>query len=225
MSMSYNGSPIAIQAGDGAVFRPFGPQIYQGTFNNIDMLEELCEESRHNSEDVRNDLAGNLHEEWRLILKEFKHEPLLEELFNHVASWELTNRSLDERHRGDLIEQMDLINMWVNYQHTYDWNPPHNHGGDASFVIYIDNPVDFNKEDEYGNQKGNTPTSGIIQFRYGEQFIRSQQLWECIPARGNLLIFPSWLEHQVFPFMQPDIVRISVAGNINIGRNNNMEIS
>ena len=48
------------------------------------------------------------------------------------------------------------MNVWVNYQHTYDWNPPHNHGGDCSFVIYIDNPVNFKKEDEYDNQKGNT---------------------------------------------------------------------
>ena len=204
MSMSYE------------IFRPFGPRMYKSTFNHIEMLEELCNEMRGKT-DMRTQLAGNLNEEWLLFLKEDTHEPMLEELMEHCATWELSNRGLGEEIRDGLIETFELQNIWVNYQYTHDWNPPHNHGGACSFVIYIDNPVDFNKEDEYGNQKGNTPTSGNIQFRYGEQFIRSNQLYQLTPKRGDIIMFPNWLEHQVFPFMQPDIVRVSVAGNINIG--------
>lgn len=200
------------------IFRPFGPKLYKSTFEHIEMLEELCNEMRGKM-DMRNKLAGNLHEEWLLFLKDGTHELLLEELMNHCATWELSNRGLGEEVRDGLIQKFELQNMWVNYQHTYDWNPPHNHGGDCSFVIYIDNPVDLEKEDEYGNQRGNTPTSGMIQFRYGEQFSRSQQLYDFTPQRGDIIMFPNWLEHQVFPFMQPDIVRVSVAGNINIGDN------
>ena len=200
------------------IFRPFGPKLYKSTFEHIEMLEELCNEMRGKM-DMRNKLAGNLHEEWLLYLKDGTHELLLEELMNHCATWELSNRGLGEEVRDGLIQKFELQNMWVNYQHTYDWNPPHNHGGDCSFVIYIDNPVDLEKEDEYGNQRGNTPTSGMIQFRYGEQFSRSQQLYDFTPQRGDIIMFPNWLEHQVFPFMQPDIVRVSVAGNINIGDN------
>ena len=73
------------------------------------------------------------------------------------------------------------------------------------------------KEDEYGNQRGNTPTSGLIRFRYGEGLTRCKHVYDFIPKRGDIIMFPNWLEHQVFPFMQPDIVRVSVAGNINIG--------
>lgn len=207
---------------EGEVFRPFGPQMYKGKFEHIDMLDELCKEMRGRI-DMRNKLAGNLHEEWLLMLEHHKHEPMLEELMEHCATWEISNRGLTENIRDGLIKTFELMNVWVNYQHTHDWNPPHNHGGDCSFVIYIDNPVDFDKEDEYGNQKGNTPSAGNIQFRYGEQHIRSQQVYEMAPQRGDIIMFPSWLEHQVFPFMQPDIVRVSVAGNINIGTEKNME--
>ena len=200
------------------IFNPFGPKLYKSTFQHIEMLEELCNEMRGKM-DMRNKLAGNLHEEWLLLLKDGTHELLLEELMNHCATWELSNRGLGEEVRDGLIQKFELQNMWVNYQHTYDWNPPHNHGGDCSFVIYIDNPVDIEKEYKYNNQKGNTPTSGMIQFRYGEQFIRSQQLYDFTPQRGDIIMFPNWLQHQVYPFMQPDIVRVSVAGNINIGDN------
>ena len=48
----------------------------------------------------------------------------------------------------------------------------------------------------------------VIQFRYGEQHKRSQQMYELTPQRGDIIMFPNWLEHQVFPFMQPDIVSI-----------------
>lgn len=208
-----NGSPIGVQAGTGICLRPFGPTLYRGKFEQIDALEELCN-SKRGEVDVRQELAGNIDEEWQLEFLHDKHEPILEELFDHVVSWELVNRNLTEDARMGLYETLELLTIWVNYQKPNDWNPPHNHGGHASFVIYIDNPIDFDKEAEYSNQKGNTPSAGVIQFRYGEGLTRSQQLYEVVPQRGDIIVFPNWLEHQVYPFQQPGIERVSVAGNV-----------
>ena len=105
---------------EGEVFRPFGPQMYKGKFKHIDMLDELCKEMRGRI-DMRNKLAGNLHEEWLLMLEHHKHEPMLEELMEHCATWEISNRGLTENIRDGLIKTFELMNVWVNYQHTYDW--------------------------------------------------------------------------------------------------------
>ena len=44
------------------------------------------------------------------------------------------------------------------------------------------------------------PSSGLIQFMYGEsQDFRSDTL-TCLPEVGKMYLFPSWLKHSVYPF-------------------------
>ena len=56
--------------------------------------------------------------------------------------------------------------MWINYQKQYDFNPPHDHDGKLSFVIYLSIPEKLKKENE--EYIGNSCGPGGIQIMYGE---------------------------------------------------------
>ena len=40
--------------------------------------------------------------------------------------------------------------------------------------------------------------------------------YQFVPQRGDIIIFPSWLRHTVYAHYEPDCVRVSVAGNVDI---------
>ena len=56
--------------------------------------------------------------------------------------------------------------LWINYQKKNEFNPPHDHDGKLSFVIYLKIPEELKKENaEY---KGKSCGPGGIQFLYGD---------------------------------------------------------
>jgi hypothetical protein len=55
----------------------------------------------------------------------------------------------------------------------------------------------------------------MIEWRYGETHFLSPNRMLHFPEERDIVVFPGWLEHQVYPFKQEGADRISVAGNIN----------
>jgi hypothetical protein len=111
-------------------------------------------------------------------------------------------------------------NAWVNFQEKYEYNPMHAHSGVFSYVIWYQIP--FYKEDEikYGAGKGkrpNTNDNGDFSFVYynGENLV-SDSLGIDKKKEGYIAVFPSDLQHQVFPFYTSDDYRITVSGNIHL---------
>ena len=101
--------------------------------------------------------------------------------------------------------------FWINYMKSNDFNPPHAHSGDLSFVIYPAMPKELIKENT--DYKGSAVGPGGIAWFYGEgnyQFIDSVTM---MPKTGDIFIFPASLKHWVFPF-RSKVERISVSGNI-----------
>ena len=41
-----------------------------------------------------------------------------------------------------------LSALWCNFQRQYEFNPPHDHDGKLSFVIYLSIPDELKKENE-----------------------------------------------------------------------------
>lgn len=115
--------------------------------------------------------------------------------------------------------KVSLSSLWVNFQEKYEYNPPHNHSGLYSFVIW--HKIPFTREDEikFGPGKGKTQynTNGNFCFLLGDgDHVASQNLpvdksWENI-----LAFFPSDLYHQVYPFYSSDEYRVTVSGNLYI---------
>ena len=109
---------------------------------------------------------------------------------------------------------------WVNFQEKYEYNPLHNHSGIFSYVIWYQIP--YYKEDEikYGAGKGKLSEenkNGEFEFIYynGEE-ISSHFLGIDKTMEGYMAIFPSSLQHMVYPFYTSDDYRITISGNVKL---------
>jgi len=99
-----------------------------------------------------------------------------------------------------------LSNVWINYQKAAEYIPLHFHDGVYSFNIWMKIP--YNSSDK--NYSGNFVFSyknilgennnHIIQMSSSEE--------------GSIILFPSKLEHVVYPFYNNKGTRISIAGNL-----------
>jgi len=109
-----------------------------------------------------------------------------------------------------------LDEPWINLQEKYEFLPEHKHDGVLSYSIWIKIP--YKKENEqhqkklkFGNQKFYS-----FQFSYantiGLQMQHNLEVEE--KDEGTILLFPSQLNHVVYPFYTSDEYRISVSGNV-----------
>ena len=112
---------------------------------------------------------------------------------------------------GGMKPQAKLLSMWINYMKAGDFNPPHSHGGDLSFVAFPDVPKEI--AEECAAFKGTMRGPGGISWTYGEGDHTCISVVHQLPKTGDLYIFPASLKHYVFPFKSP-VTRVSLSGNI-----------
>ena len=110
-----------------------------------------------------------------------------------------------------------IHDMWVNWMRKHDFNPPHDHQGLYSFVIW--HKIPYNLEDElrhYPKVKAEDARTSMFVFM-GDQAQLALPLDKC--HEGYMVIFPSTLKHYVAPFYTSDDYRVSFAGNISFKTN------
>ena len=105
-----------------------------------------------------------------------------------------------------------LSALWINHQQPNDYNPPHDHDGKLSFVVYLQIPEELKKENK--EYKGKSCGPGGIQFIYGNGPRDCITYMSFMPEENDMFIFPAWLKHYVAPY-KSDCTRISVSGNVN----------
>ena len=115
----------------------------------------------------------------------------------------------------NLSVELDAHDLWVNYMKPGDFNPMHTHGGDYSFVIFLDVPKQLEKEQEEFEGTGAKP--GSLSFEFTQQ---ARPRWattgqSILPRTGDMYIFPALLQHWVAPY-KSKVTRISVSGNLQI---------
>ena len=108
--------------------------------------------------------------------------------------------------------------LWVNFQKKNEFNPFHDHKGALSFVLWMKIPYRYEDECKTANVRslGGSPCSGAFSFYY-TSVLGTVNHYDYLldPAwEGTLLVFPSKLPHQVYPFYTSDEERISISGNI-----------
>ena len=111
----------------------------------------------------------------------------------------------------DFKQRYTLNSLWANFQGPGDFNPPHDHGGALSWVIYLTIPEALKEENK--NYKGMSAGPGGITFIYGDgpkSYITHHSQFPC---EGDMFIFPATLKHWVYPF-KADCTRVSVSGNV-----------
>jgi len=183
------------------------------------------------SKDYRDQLAGNIHEEYNLEdhldwfgdkfrrwMDAFLMNVPRQEMLSQLLVKKAKEKGFKLKPNQDIQYGWALDSLWVNYQKKHEWNPPHTHDSDVSFVIWLDIPEEIHKEHKEHEWKSNHQGPGVIVFQYGHQeYFNVHNTW-IMPNSGDVAIFPSHLQHFVHSF-QSDVTRISLSGNIVIDVN------
>ena len=114
-----------------------------------------------------------------------------------------------------------LSSWWVNYQKKHDFNPPHDHNGVYSFVIWINVPTDYREQHNISIARGiNSGGAVASDFAFQYSNILGQPMSYVYhmdkSVEGKMVFFPSSLRHCVYPFFECDETRVSIAGNISL---------
>mgnify|MGYP005666219409 FL=1 len=116
-------------------------------------------------------------------------------------------------------KQLYLQKLWINYQGKHEFNPVHHHSGVFSFIIFIKIPYNLEDEDKVFPKTGHdyNATSRLVFYminQLGRIFdlpVHVDKSYE-----GKMLMFPSFVQHGVYPFYTSDDYRITVSGNVSV---------
>jgi len=111
----------------------------------------------------------------------------------------------------------ELKELWVNCQKQHEFNPPHNHRGLYSFVVFMKIPTHWKEQHALPfSANSNDPCASNFQYLLGQPqgVVQIFNIPLSPKSEGRMLFFPAWLSHQVFPFYGTDEERITISGNI-----------
>ena len=191
----------------------------------VDDLWTLINEAREKPEDMKPELAGNISSSIRLdnnsdLMTDFVGEVLPAYMKRHMEEYGPPYRLMMKKG-----ENFNLESLWVNFQKQNEFNPPHDHAGVYSFVIWMQIPTSYEEQRKLPICAESNADNHISNFAFSytntlgrvSTFAYNMEK----EAEGYMVMFPSCLLHQVFPFYNDDGERISISGNINIGEMKN----
>ena len=167
----------------------------------------LLKEAKASKTDFETRLAGIVNKQ--VAFRDYK---MFEEFFSKI--FELYADALQKWTGDDSIDfkqKYELDALWANFQGPGDFNPPHDHGGSLSWVIFLEIPEVLKFENS--KYKGRSAGPGGITFIYGDGPRESVTHHWFVPEAGDMYIFPAWLKLWVFPF-KSKCTRVSVSGNV-----------
>lgn len=160
-------------------------------------------------------LAGQLSEEYSL-----QHLiPEVQSFFNEAASeymqfFNVPQAPADTAPDTDKKYDVRLCRLWLNIQKKGEYNPVHDHSGLLSFALWLKIPYSPNEEHTLKNTVGaNIHTNGTFLFYFNDILgdLKTGHV-NCF-EEGAMMVFPSKLNHAVYPFYTSDEDRVSVSGN------------
>ena len=181
---------------------------------HIDYLWKCIDKAKETNYSVKDTLAGHITNSFEMVDEN-------DWFFNNVLV------SCLNKHRevyGIGVESMFLESFWVNFQKQHEYNPPHNHGGDFSFVVWMKIPTRSAEQHKLEFLRGHRkPNASNFQFSYLDINGKQRQYpYLMNPSmEGMMLFFSADLIHSVNPFYECDEDRISISGNLShLNRNN-----
>ena len=103
----------------------------------------------------------------------------------------------------------------------HEFNPPHDHTGAMSFIVFIKIPYDLKAEAKhFPMDKKKSQLSHTSKLAFLNTLSDGKIFLDCVNVdksfEGKMLMFPSAQMHTVFPFYTSDDYRITVSGNLRI---------
>lgn len=111
---------------------------------------------------------------------------------------------------GGFVNSDKIIyaDCWVNRYFSGDYTPIHTHGADLSGIIFLKIPQkeleleaeeNFESQGLHSQKTYDVRDSGRVHFVYGSNQTYCENMWKPDQIEGNILIFPAWLNHLVYP--------------------------
>jgi|APGre2960657373_1045057.scaffolds.fasta_scaffold47984_1 hypothetical protein len=203
------------------ILHPFSPPIYKSILeqDSIDLLKDISNKSRDRKINVGNTLAGNITEQYQAIMDVPQTQIFHDKISKHVS---IALKNFEKKYFKNPSEEEKFNNIdfsfgegaWINFQKSGEFNPIHHHTGMLSAVIYIDVPAAIAEENKIKNS--NAPSAGAICWIYGNaagSMLCTDYMYTHQPTTGEIFIFPSGLQHLVYPF-SCQVERISMSFNV-----------
>ena len=206
-------------------------QEYQVSFPWLDFrlpkkaMEHLWDSINDNSashENANETLAGNISKsEYIKDKDDWFYETVLKELSEYMffkKSWENYYDVHITKYKP--TPKFHLKSFWVNYQKQYEFNPPHNHAGEFSFVVFMKIPTHWKEQHALPfSANSNMNVASDFAFILGEDQEKERVGGVLnIPLspedEGRMLFFPAWMFHEVYPFYGTEKERVTISGNI-----------
>ena len=194
-------------------------------------LKNAAEQSKEKNIDTRRGLIGHINEEYEIYRHLNKSRSIVESDDINFVKYEnfIKHCAIDEYFEdfwsktNVLTKSCDLkiVSTWVNFQKKHEFNPPHNHTGVMSWIIFLNIPYNLEDEDRVFPMLNMDHSQDISTSRLS--FLQvSPTMKGGIDGvilnvdksfEGKILMFPSYIQHQVFPFYTSDDYRITISGN------------
>ena len=166
---------------------------------------------------LNQDLAGNIKHEYAIPKGKAAVSPMLMQMI--IKHQEKYPNFFKKAHSTINYKacEIELFNLWVNFQKKYEFNPMHVHDGLYSFVIWHKVPYTMKDEKErLASMMDNDFRAGMFAFFFSDPSGKITQ--EALPVdknwEGKVALFPANLNHCVYPFYTSDEYRISISGNL-----------
>jgi len=195
---------------------PFGPYVMRTKIPE-DMRKRLLTDGKKQLKSYHKRLAGHLD-------SQLKYNDETTSWFYQQSSpiWQAYREGWSNwtGHPNEPVE-LNAHDLWVNFMKPGDFNPVHTHGGDYSFVIFLDVPKKLIEEQDAF--EGTSSVPGSLMFEFTQQ---AKPKWAMTgqafkPRTGDMVIFPALLQHWVLPF-KSKCTRVSVSGNLEILNRQNL---
>jgi hypothetical protein len=200
----------------------------------VNDLNEYLDEYKDTAEkkSLAGTLVGQIHQGEQLLM-DHQHK-ILEDYYRFITTMGATYINTVANIIGAQFESrtVDIDELWSVHSFEGDYNPIHDHGTKTlmgiSTTCWTLVPEQIGKlgETEKGSSENYTlyndsgACDGFLAFTYGRNEImnterlRPPQSISLQPKIGRQLMFPSWMQHMVYPFFG-DGERRTVAANLN----------
>jgi uncharacterized protein (TIGR02466 family) len=175
------------------VLSPFGPKIAKLKFPKK-LINKINEEI---DKITSNKLLANRIDYTKKLVGQVKQEISLPKSFIKKNLEKIISKNIKEfinKSLGKKPKKIKIKNFWVVRQFSNEYNPIHFHDGHISGVGYLKVPK-FTT-----SKKKNLKTNGTIDFINGSKIFLSESIYNHSPKIGDVLLFPNYLMHTVYPF-------------------------
>ena len=189
-----------------------------------DYLDKLRQDKSRES--AGNTLVGQIHqgEQLKMNYEDASLKPFVR-IVESLASAYLRH-FVEQTQSVVSSKKISMDMLWSVHSFEGDYNPIHDHITKTqmgiSFTTWTMVPEQIMKQDDkqVDLYESSGAIDGFINFTYGlnqtadPERLRPSQSRYIMPEPGKLLMFPSWMQHTVYPFFGEG-ERRTVAGNLN----------